>query len=513
VGGAPAVAPGLLITERYRLESQLSAETTSQRVGRLWRAYDEVLARPVAILLVQGDDPGVPEVLAGARAAARLTHAAVVRVYDAGEAPGLAFVVTEFLSGGSLEGQLLVGPLDPANAVDLVSDLAVGVAAAHDVGLHGLSLTPSSVLFTATGAPRLVGIALADHNTRDATVAGPDGQPLAPHADKVEQARLDAIGLARLLYAALTAKWPGPPHESALPPAPYTEGHLRTPRQVRGGVAREIDAAVAQAIGDDSLLRGLPPITSPAEFAAALAPLRTSTDDAHPYGADTQPITELDLRQVRRSAGRLAGQGRWRRIAIVIGVALLGIVIAGLAFSGSSGYLRFVTGAPEPGSTPTPTPTPTSTTAAVNTTTSGLVTEFDPYGNHKDPHVVEAPLAVDGNPATAWRTQIYRTADLGKLKPGVGLLVDFGSPRKVSAVHLVLVGSGTSVELFDSTGDTAPTSEKAMNPAAVQANTPTDVTLRPGDPTSARYWMVWLTRLPATASGFQGGIAEMTFLP
>ncbi|HWF42236.1 MAG TPA: hypothetical protein VN683_09145, partial [Acidothermaceae bacterium] len=114
MGGAPAVAPGLLVAERYRIESPLSGDTETERVGKLWRAYDEVLARPVAILLVRGDDPGVPEVLAGARAAAGLTHAAVVRVYDAGEAPGLAFVVTEFLSGGSLESQLLIGPLDPA---------------------------------------------------------------------------------------------------------------------------------------------------------------------------------------------------------------------------------------------------------------------------------------------------------------------------------------------------------------------------------------------------------------
>jgi hypothetical protein len=515
VGGAPAVAPGLLIAERYRLESPLSAETTSQRVGRLWRAYDEVLARPVAILLVRGDDPGVPEVLAGARAAARLTHAAVVRVYDAGEAPGLAFVVTEFLSGGSLEAQLLVGPLDPPNAVDLVADLALGVAAAHDVGLHGLSLTPSSVLFTATGAPRLVGIALADHNTRDVTVAGPDGQPLAPHAGKVEQARIDAIGLARLLYAALTARWPGPPQESVLPPAPYTEGRLRTPRQVRGGVPREVDQVVAQAIGDESLLRGLPPISSPSEFASSLAPLRSSTDDAHPYGADTQPIAELDIRQVRRSAGTLAGRWSLRRVAIVLGALLLIVVIAGLASSGRSGYLRFVTGAPQPEPTQTPTPKPTTTTAAVTTSTSGLVTEFDPYGNHKDPHVVEAPRAADGNPATAWRTQIYRTADLGKLKPGVGLLVDFGAPRKVSAVHLLLVGNGTSVEVFDSTGDDAPTSEKAMSSVASQDNAPSDTTLRLAVPVSARYWVVWLTRLPALAGAvsFQGGIAEMTFLP
>jgi len=515
VGGAPAVAPGLLIAERYRLESPLSADTTSQRVGRLWLAADEVLARPVAILLVQGDDPGVPEVLAGARAAARLTHAAVVRVYDAGEAPGLAFVVTEFLSGGSLEAQLLVGPLDPPNAVDLVADLAAGVAAAHDVGLHGLSLTPNSVLFTATGAPRLVGIALADHFTHDGTGAGSDGRPLEPHATKAEQAQLDAIGLARLLYAALTARWPGPSYESSLPPAPDSEGHLLTPRQVRGGVPREVDAVVAQALGDELLLRGEAPITSPAEFAAALAPLRTSADEAHPYGADTKPIAELDIREARRRAGMLASPRRWRRLAIVTGVLLLVVVVAGLVFSGRHGYLRFVTGAPEPGpgSTPTPSPTATTTKAGVSTITPGVVTEFDPYGNHDDPHVTEAPHATDGNPSTAWRTQIYRTADLGKLKPGVGLLVDFGAPRKVSAAQLVLLGNGTSVEVFDSTGNAPPTSEKTMTLVASQPNAPADITLKLTATVTARYWLVWLTKLPATAAGFQGGIAEMTFLP
>ncbi len=52
-----------------------------------------------------------------------------------------------------------------------------------------------------------------------------------------------------------------------------------------------------------------------------------------------------------------------------------------------------------------------------------------------------------------------------------------------------------------------------MTSVASQANAPADVTLRPDDATSARYWVIWLTKLPATAAGFQGGIAEMTFLP
>jgi hypothetical protein len=109
-----------------------------------------------------------------------------------------------------------------------------------------------------------------------------------------------------------------------------------------------------------------------------------------------------------------------------------------------------------------------------------------------------------------WRTQIYRTADLGKLKPGVGLLMDLGASRKVAAVHLLLLGNGTSVELFES--DTVPANEKAMTLAAAQASAPSDVTMRLSTATTARYWVVWLTKLPAAGTGFQGGIVEMTFL-
>ena len=530
MGGAPAVAPGLLVAERYRIDSPLSGETETERVGKLWRAYDEVLARPVAILLARGDDPGVPEVLAGARAAAGLTHAAVVRVYDAGEAPGLAFVVTEFLSGGSLESQLLIGPLDPAVAVDLLSDLAIGVAAAHNVGLHGLSLTPRSVLFTATGAPRLVGIGLAGYIARTAAPLAPLGadgsdtgaatvaQPLyTGDAGELERGRIDAVGLANLLYAALTARWPGLPVDSALPPAPYTEGHLRTPRQVRGGVPREVDEVVARALGDETLLRGLPEIVSPAGFAAALAPLRTSNDDAHPYGADSAPIVDLETRQARLVNTRLVPVQVWQRWAVGIGALLLAVVVAGLLVGGKHGYLSFVRGAEPAGLTPTPTATPKTTSSAAagavaqaGALAPGLVTEFDPYGKHDDPHVSEAPRAVDGSSATMWRTQIYRTADLGKLKPGVGLLMDLGSAQKVAAVHLVLVGNGTSVQLFES--DSEPANEKAMTLAAAQTGAPSDVTLRLATPTAARYWVVWLTKLPAAGTGFQGGIAEMTFL-
>ncbi|MGH8889047.1 MAG: hypothetical protein ACRDV3_04710 [Acidothermaceae bacterium] len=497
MGGAPTVAPGILIVDRYRLEALVPDRSanpvpgrSASRVGQLWRARDEVLARPVAVLVVDDDDPMAGRVLAGARAAASLTNPALAKVYDAGDATGVVFVVTEYFEGGSLEQQLQSGPLDPGAAIDLVADICEAVAALHRVGLCGMTPAPSRVLFTTSGMPRLAGVALAD-------------EP----ADGAE--RTDTIALAHLLYAALTARWPGDRSVSNLPPAPLVDGRLRTPRQVRGGVPREIDLAVALALGDDQLTRGLPEITTPDAFAAALAPLRPAADDGHPYGADTAPIPVVDPR--RRTSGRAwLPARRSARIGLAAGVAVLAVAIAGLFWTtGPKIYPHFDTHRVTD-------PTPSTTTGATAGPTGAIVpqrvTEFDPYGDHTDPHVGEAPAAADGNPSTAWHTQtFFNNAKLGNEKPGVGLLIDLGTARTVSAVQLTLLGAGTTVVLLESDGAKPPTTDKQMSIAATAADAGAQVTLRPTKPTTARYWVVWLTKLPAGGGGFRGGVAEVSF--
>lgn len=494
MGGAPTVASGLLIVGRYRLEALIPdrsanpvPDRSASRVGQLWRARDEVLARAVAVLVVGEADPTAARVLAGARAAASLTNPALAKVYDAGEAPGIAFVVTEYFDAGSLEQQLLSGPLDPGPAVDLVADISEAVAALHRVGVYGMTPAPARVLFTSSGVPRLAGVALADEPIEGAE-------------------RADTVALAHLLYAVLTARWPGDPEISALPPAPLVDGRLRTPRQVRGGVPREVDLVVALACGDTQLGRGLPAITTPAAFTAALTPLRPAADDGHPYGADTAPVPVVDPR--RRPARSWLPARRGARLGMAIGAAVLGVAIAGLFWTtGPKIYPHFDTHRAA-GPTPSATTAGPSATAAI---TPQHVTEFDPYGDHKDPHVEEAPNAADGNPATAWHTQTFFSAKLGNEKPGVGLLVDLGSARSVSAVRLRLLGTGTSVALLESDGARPPGTDKQMTLVADAAGAGTQVTLRPAKPTTARYWVVWLTQLPSGGGGFRGGVAEMTF--
>jgi hypothetical protein len=524
VSGLPAVAPGARVAERYRLEALIPdrfphprPSGNAARVGQLWRAYDDVLARPVAVLVVEADDPMAAQVLAGARAAARVAHPMLAKVYDAGTAGDMddaVFVVTEYFGGGSLEEELRAhGPLDPLPAVDLVADIADAVAAANAAGLQELAPTPGRVLYTESGVPRFAGIALAAPPGQAApggapeSAAGTSGEPLD---DTPDRQRVETVALARLLYAALTARWPGDDDTSALPAAPLRDGHLCTPRQVRGGVPREVDLAVARALDDPVLRRGLPSIESPAAFAAALAPLRSAALDAHPYGADTAEIPAVD-RGPGATARRLFPARRRVRAGVVLAAAVVAVAVGGLFWTGPTLYAHFNN---HPATTPTtgdqqPTPTPTQTTGAVLRPASAV--EFDPYGDHSDPHVSEAPKAIDGDPSTAWHTQTFATATLGNLKPGVGLLIDLGASRKVASVHLRLLGDGTTVSLLTSDGGEPPRNEKSMTQVATARDAGSQVTLQGAAPTTGRYWVIWLTRLPSADGGFAGGVAEITF--
>ena len=116
-------APGLLLEDRYRLESRIAAGA----VGEVWRADDLVLGRPVAVKVLQEGYASHPQTLARFRAEARhagsLAHPGVAQVYDYGETgpAGRPYLVLELVDGPSLAGVLAGGPLDPAATMDVVA--------------------------------------------------------------------------------------------------------------------------------------------------------------------------------------------------------------------------------------------------------------------------------------------------------------------------------------------------------------------------------------------------------
>lgn len=134
----------------------------------------------------------------------------------------------------------------------------------------------------------------------------------------------------------------------------------------------------------------------------------------------------------------------------------------------------------------------------------------DPFGDGTE-NDESAPRAVDGDPATAWRSSTYSTAALGNLKRGVGLglvLGDGTTPSTVTSLQLRTEGTGGRLEVrtspdggFDGSTVVA-TTEAGTGGAAV------DVPL--DRPTTATHLLLWFTELPQTSSGYAAAVDEVS---
>jgi hypothetical protein len=134
-----------LVLERYRLLSQLG----SGAFGVVWRAYDERLAREVAVKAIALDHAsGRAE--QEARAAARLAHPAIVTLYEAGVEGGTTYLVTELVRGGTLAELLREGALSDRDVAEIGVSLCQALAHAHAQGVVHRDVKPSNVLVPET---------------------------------------------------------------------------------------------------------------------------------------------------------------------------------------------------------------------------------------------------------------------------------------------------------------------------------------------------------------------------
>jgi len=164
---------------------------------------------------------------------------------------------------------------------------------------------------------------------------------------------------------------------------------------------------------------------------------------------------------------------------------------------------------------------------AVGTTTSdgtsdaqpvriAAVSDFDPTTDSNsdgEENPDKVPLATDGDPSTAWTTvTYYNNPKLGGLKPGVGLLLDLGKATSVTGVKVTLIGQPTSLELRAAPEDvtSAPTSADQLDVVASAPNAGLQADLKPDEPVTTRYLLVYLTKLPPAPGGFEGQIAEVS---
>lgn len=124
-------------------------------MGEVLQGHDDRLDRRVALKRIRpgGADPDKARrrFQREARVAARLSHQAIVQVYDWVAAGEHDWLVMERVEGRSLGAVLADGPLPSGRAINIASQIASGLAAAHDAGLVHRDLKPGNVMVIAAG--------------------------------------------------------------------------------------------------------------------------------------------------------------------------------------------------------------------------------------------------------------------------------------------------------------------------------------------------------------------------
>jgi eukaryotic-like serine/threonine-protein kinase len=212
-----------LIGGRYRLNASIGRGA----MGTVWRAWDELLRRDVAvkeILLPAALTPDeqhklYQRTLREARSAARLSHRAVSAVYDVIQERGHPWIVMELVDGRSLDRVIKrSGPMAPKRAAEIGRELLSALRAAHSAGVLHRDVKPANVLLTRDGGAVLTdfGIAVIDGDPEITQTGFVIGTPayMAPERVRNNAATpaADLWSLGATLYAAVEGKGPYEDH-------------------------------------------------------------------------------------------------------------------------------------------------------------------------------------------------------------------------------------------------------------------------------------------------------------
>jgi eukaryotic-like serine/threonine-protein kinase len=188
-------------------------------MGTVFRGHDRTTCKPVAVkVLAQQDADAISRFDHEARVLAELGHPHIVQhVAHGATREGTPYLVMEWLEGQSLAARLHEGRLSQAEAIDLATNVASALAAAHAQGIVHRDVKPSNIFLVngSVRATRVLDFGLAQaaapaaRLTRTGSVIGTPGY-MAPEQAQGSRgratARVDVFSLGALLFECLTGK-------------------------------------------------------------------------------------------------------------------------------------------------------------------------------------------------------------------------------------------------------------------------------------------------------------------
>ncbi|MFI8902725.1 protein kinase [Streptomyces virginiae] len=355
-----------LLGGRYRLQGPIGSGGTAD----VFRGVDQVLGREVAVKVFRAgtDTITADRFCDEARTLARLSHRALVTVYDAGRHGQGAYMVTELIRGVTLRTRMDAGPLSAVQVTRIGADISSALDHVHAHGVIHHDVKPSNILLGAEGSPHLADFGLSrtvhddSHSAHDTLVGTLAYMAPEQFLGQGASTASDIYALGMTLLEALTGhrEYQGTPVEIG------TAHLLRQPRIPEGlpdDLARLLRTMTAQTPADrpdaatvHQRLQGMAQAPQP-RAASSTALTRTSTHCSSPPSPAAHPV-----RTPARTPARTQSRAISRRQAALFSLAAASVAVScAVALGGITAGKN----------TPNTTPSPEQPLASKNTEVAG----------------------------------------------------------------------------------------------------------------------------------------------
>ena len=397
--------------QRYRID-----ECVRPGLIESWSGLDRTLDRPVTIRLLDPSTEVGKRVELQARALVRLEHPALLHVLDTIELSDRIGLVTETLPNETLEQHLSSkGTLSSEECLSVAIQLGEALASLHSAGFAIGDLHAQNI-----------------GRRQDGTVVIVDGPPTGDANKIPARPQDDIVSLGELIHECLVGFRPQLDHQGR------HEIHPAISSSFRQLITRSVDQENRWS-----------------DASALVLALRSLTQDFDRV-ADATNIDEAHFLKAERS---------WLAPAAFVGILAAVVILVGLLVTRTQVGSSLVENVREAVRLEAQDPlivedfdsAPSVTSPVLSRQESGptqlqivSIVPFDPAGNDQVEHPEKIDFINDGDSSTGWYTERYTTADFGKLKEGVGLIISLGPPQQLDRLRISSPTIDWSFEIFAS---------------------------------------------------------------